>query len=83
MTRLKKYLMFVLGGAVLIVIPALATGAISVTNSLWLGAVIGLGAAMENDGIRLNWQTPKMFQCAGLYLTVGGKRYRLIKVGLR
>lgn len=82
MTRLKKYLMFVLGGAVLIAIPALATGSISVANSLWLGVAAGLGAAMEADGIRFNWQSPRMFQCAGLYLTIGGKRYRIFKVGV-
>ena len=31
--------------------------------------------------MKLTWQTPKMFQWPGLYLTLWGKRYRIFKVG--
>lgn len=34
-------------------------------------------------GVRLIWQSPKLFWWAGLYLKVGHKRYRLLKVGPR
>lgn len=33
--------------------------------------------------MKLNWQPPTMFYYAGLYLTVFGKRYRIVKVGPR
>ena len=36
---------------------------------------------MKFPSIRFNWQTPKLFKYAGLYLTVNGKRYRIIKIG--
>lgn len=29
----------------------------------------------------LYWRTPKLFKYAGLYLKIGEKRYRIIKVG--
>jgi hypothetical protein len=32
---------------------------------------------------KLIWQSPKFFYYAGLYLKIGNKRYRLIKVGVR
>jgi hypothetical protein len=32
---------------------------------------------------KLIWQSPKFFYYAGLYLKIGNKRYRLIKVGAR
>lgn len=31
---------------------------------------------------KLIWQSPKIYFYAGLYLKIGNKRYRLIKVGL-
>lgn len=31
--------------------------------------------------MKLIWQSPKLFYYAGLYLKVGGKRYRIIKAG--
>lgn len=31
--------------------------------------------------IRLNWQTPLLYKYAGLFLTIGSKRYRIFKVG--
>ena len=33
--------------------------------------------------MRLIWQSPRMFIYAGLFLKVGNKRYRLVKVGPR
>jgi hypothetical protein len=33
--------------------------------------------------MKLIWQSPRMFWWAGLYLKVGNKRYRLVKVGPR
>ena len=32
--------------------------------------------------LKLVWQSPKFFRHAGLYLLVGSKRYRLIRIGL-
>jgi hypothetical protein len=32
---------------------------------------------------KLIWQSPKMFYYAGLYLKIGNKRYRILKVGPR
>lgn len=31
--------------------------------------------------MKLIWQSPKLFYYAGLYLKVGSKRYRIIKIG--
>lgn len=31
--------------------------------------------------MRLIWQSPSMYFYAGLYLKVGNKRYRIVKVG--
>ena len=31
--------------------------------------------------LRLIWQSPRLFCYAGLYLKVGNKRYRILKVG--
>lgn len=33
--------------------------------------------------MKLIWQSPRMFNRAGLYLKVGNKRYRVLKVGAR
>ena len=33
--------------------------------------------------MRLIWQSPKLFWWAGLYLKLGNKRYRVLKVGPR
>lgn len=33
--------------------------------------------------MRMIWQSPRIYWFAGLYLRVGNKRYRLIKVGPR
>lgn len=33
--------------------------------------------------MRLNWQSPRYFYWAGLYLTIFGKRYRIVKAGPR
>lgn len=33
--------------------------------------------------MKLIWQSPSIFWYAGLYLKVGNKRYRLIRVGPR
>jgi hypothetical protein len=32
---------------------------------------------------KLIWQSPKLFYYAGLFLKLGDKRYRIIKVGQR
>lgn len=31
--------------------------------------------------MRLTWQSPRMFMWAGLYLTIGKKRYRILPWG--
>lgn len=31
--------------------------------------------------MRLIWQSPRLFAYAGLYLKIGNKRYRIVKVG--
>lgn len=51
-------------------------------DALWLALLVCLVGWVEEYKVRLVWQTPPLFQCAGLYLLVGRKRYRLIKVGL-
>jgi hypothetical protein len=33
--------------------------------------------------MKLIWQSPKIFYYAGLYLKVGHKRYRILRVGPR
>jgi len=33
--------------------------------------------------MKLIWQSPRIFWWAGLFLNVGGKRYRLLRVGPR
>ena len=33
--------------------------------------------------MKLIWQSPSIFYWAGLYLKVGNKRYRLVRVGVR
>jgi len=33
--------------------------------------------------MKINWMSPKMFYWAGLYVTVFGKRYRVVKAGPR
>lgn len=33
--------------------------------------------------MKLIWQSPNLFFYAGLYLKVGNKRYRIVKVGPR
>lgn len=60
----------------------LATPDATWLDALWLGLLVCLVGWFEEYKVRLIWQTPRMFQCAGLYLLVGSKRYRLIKVGL-
>jgi hypothetical protein len=41
------------------------------------------GEGVKQPMFRINWMSPRFFYYAGLYVTIGGKRYRVLKVGPR
>jgi len=83
MKKLSIYLASMGFFASIFAIPWLIGGDYRWWYPLALGCVVGLAMRLEEDGVRLIWQSPRLFQCAGLYLKIGNKRYRVAKVGLR
>ena len=51
--------------------------------SILVNVAMVLAWVVTRFSIKLIWQSPRIFWWAGLYLKVGNKRYRLVKVGPR
>ncbi len=50
---------------------------------LWVALVMCGMWITINGPVKLIWQSPRIFWHAGLYIKVGNKRYRLLRVGAR
>lgn len=82
MRRLANYLWSIAWLVVVFLIPVLILGWCDWAYAATMGGLVGLSMALEEDGITLAWQTPRLYRNAGLYLKVRNKRYRIWKVGV-